>query len=348
MPSTIGTIDRDALAEPGLIGQSPAMQEVFKLMSLVTGNDLTVLITGESGVGKELVARGIHAHSPRRDAPFVAVNCAAIPDQLIESELFGHERGAFTGAAAMRRGRCETAANGTLFLDEIGELPFDLQSKLLRVLQERHFERLGSNQPLPLDARVLAATNRDLGGEVAAGRFREDLYHRINLVRLEIPPLRKRADDIELLARHFVTLANRELNKEILGIDPDGLALLRSHPWPGNVRELQNLIRKSVLLTQGTRLTAADLALEPETGTPNDPAATGVPDPSGLRAWVRDALARQHDREDLEHAEDLFHRLVAVVERELVEEALRLTEGNQVAASRLLGLSRTTLRKKLD
>jgi nitrogen regulation protein NR(I) len=337
-----------AAAEPELIGQSPAMQEVFKLMSLVTGNDLTVLITGESGVGKELVARGIHAHSGRRGQPFVAVNCAAIPPHLIESELFGHERGAFTGATATRRGRCETAEGGTLLLDEIGELPYDLQSKLLRVLQERQFERVGSSTPIPLAARVLAATNRDLAAEVAAGRFREDLYHRINLVHLHLPPLRRRAEDIELLARHFLALANRELHRDIRGIDPAALAALRQYPWPGNVRELQNLIRKSVLLTQGAWLTAADLALPPAAGpadpSPGDVTAQEAP---ALREAVRRTLRLLAADRSGAPVADPFGHVVGLVERELIDEALRLTGGSQVAAARLLGMSRTTLRKKL-
>ena len=335
-------------AEPELIGQSAAMQEVFKLMSLVTSNDLTVLITGESGVGKELVARGIHAHSQRREQPFVAVNCAAIPHHLIESELFGHERGAFTGAAGMRRGRCETAERGTLFLDEIGELPYDLQSKLLRVLQERQFERLGSSAPMPLEARVLAATNRDLGAEVAAGRFREDLYHRINLVHLHVPPLRKRPEDIELLARHLLALANRELNRDIRGIDPRALDALRAYAWPGNVRELQNLIRKSALLTQGSWLTVADLALPERQGAAASAEADGGQETAGLREAVREALRRCARGAGGEPTADLFQRIAGLVERELIDEALRLTDGNQVAASRLLGLSRTTLRKKIS
>jgi nitrogen regulation protein NR(I) len=330
-----------------LIGQSPAMQEVFKLMSLVTNNDLTVLITGESGVGKELVAGGIHAHSARCGQPFVAVNCAAIPPQLIESELFGHERGAFTGAAGRRHGRFENAGRGTLFLDEIGELPIDLQSKLLRVLQERRFERLGSNAPIALQARVLAATNRDLHAEVTAGRFREDLFHRINLVRLQVPPLRKRSEDIELLAVHFLWLANQELSKAIQKIDTEALAALQAYHWPGNVRELQNVIRKSVLLTQGDRLTAADLELPGDAGdrTPAGVEAHNGHDLLALREAARSALRTRRAAEG--PATNLFQNIADTVERELIAEALRMTDGNQVAASRLLGLSRTTLRKKM-
>jgi DNA-binding NtrC family response regulator len=332
--------------ERELIGQSAAMQEVFKLMSLVAGNDLTVLVTGESGVGKELVARGIHAFSNRGEAPFVAVNCAAIPQTLLESELFGHERGAFTGAAALRLGRFEAAAGGTLFLDEIGELPHELQGKLLRVLQERHFERLGSNAPIELRARILAATNRDLGVEVDEGRFREDLFHRINLVQLCVPPLRKRGGDVDLLAKHFLIQANRELGRAIQEIDAEAMARLRAYDWPGNVRELENTIRRSALLTQGVRLNAADLALPSVDKATGDPAARAGSDLDGLREAARRALEQLVRHAQGHPSEDVFHRISGAVEQELIAEALRLTSGNQVAASRLLGVSRTTLRKK--
>jgi nitrogen regulation protein NR(I) len=344
-PSVDSSTAGEAPDRRELVGQSPVMQEVFKLMGLVAGNELTVLITGESGVGKELVAWGIHAHSHRRDRPFVAVNCAAIPQHLLESELFGHERGAFTGASAMRRGRFEAAEEGTLFLDEIGDLPYDLQSKLLRVLQERSFERVGSSVPITLGARVTAATNRDLTAEVSAGRFREDLFHRLNLVRVHVPPLRRRTEDIELLSRHFLALANRELRKDIRGIDADALAALRAYQWPGNVRELENVIRKTVLLTQGARLTAADLAMPEE---PSDTAERGDPGwNEPLRESVREALRSQASGGRREAGRGLFQHVVGAVEEELVAEALRITEGNQVAAARLLGLSRTTLRKKM-
>jgi DNA-binding NtrC family response regulator len=346
-PATPAAPDPDQDGRRELIGQSPVMQEVFKLMSLLTDNELTVLVTGESGVGKELVARGIHAHGPRRDRPFVAVNCAAIPHHLLESELFGHERGAFTGATLTRAGRCEAAADGTLFLDEIGELPFDLQSKLLRVLQERHFERLGSNVQIALRARLIAATNRDLATEVAVGRFREDLYHRINLVRLEVPPLRRRTDDIPLLAASFLARANRDLNRAIQEIDPGALAVLRAYPWPGNVRELENAIRKAVLLTQGRRLTAVDFSLDlAGSGTAN-PAGPDLP-LGALRRAAREALGLSLAIGDAATSSGVFQQVVMAVEDTLIEEALRLTRGNQVAGARLLGLSRTTLRKKLD
>ena len=340
-----------AAAVPGereLIGQSPAMQEVFKLMGLLTSNDLTVLISGESGVGKELVARGIHDNSDRAKKPFVAVNCAAIPEQLMESELFGHEKGAFTGASQQRQGRFEAAGAGTLFLDEIGEMNYEVQSKLLRVLQERHFERVGSSHPIPLKARILTATNRDLRQEVARRRFREDLFHRINLVNLHIPPLRKRTGDIELLALRFLAGANQELNRQVTGIEPDALELLRGQSWPGNVRELENLIRKTVLLTQGTRITRNDLQSE-NVHSPDAPqSAEKAKDRADnrLQQAMREAL-RQRLESDSHSQGAVFHEITGLIEQALIDEALRLTGDNQVAASRLLGINRTTLRKKM-
>ncbi len=328
-----------------LLGQSARMQEVFKLMGLLTGNDLTVLITGESGVGKELVAQGIHDHGPRSDQPFVAVNCAAIPEQLLESELFGHEKGAFTSANERRAGRFEAAAEGTLFLDEIGELPLHLQGKLLRVLQEHSFERIGSSQPQRLRARLIAATNRNLEQEVTAGRFREDLYHRLNLVNLQIPPLRLRQDDIELLARHFLQQANRELGRQFQGIEQEALACLREQHWPGNVRELEHVIKRSCLLARGPLLTIHDLVLE---NYPSPSSSQSQPDArDALEVLAASARAALHQLHEQNESENLFHQLVQRVEQELISEALQLTGGNQVTASSLLGIHRTTLRKKM-
>jgi DNA-binding NtrC family response regulator len=332
----------DPAAGRELIGQSPAMQEIFKLMGLLTGNDLTVLITGESGVGKELAASSIHRHGPRASGPFVAVNCAAIPETLIESELFGHEKGAFSGAESRRIGRCEAAAEGTLFLDEIGDLPYHLQSKLLRVLQERTFERVGSVQSIPLRARIIAATNRDLGELCRHGQFREDLYYRLKLVNLHIPPLRKRSEDIEALAVHLLEQANRELGKRITGIDTEALARLRQHPWPGNVRELEHALKRAALLAHGSRLGIHDLDLDPAL------APAGVaPDAFGdLQQAARRALHRALE-EVRTQDESRFHQLVGLTEQAIIDEALKLSHGNQVAASELLNLHRTTLRKKL-
>lgn len=326
-----------------LVGNSPAMQEIFKLMGLLTSNDLTVLITGESGVGKELAARSIHRHGPRSDGPFVAVNCAAIPETLIESELFGHEKGAFTGADSRRVGRCEAATDGTLFLDEIGELPYHLQSKLLRVLQERSFERIGSVQTIPLKARIITATNRDLEELCRQGSFREDLYYRLKLVNLHIPPLRKRKEDIEVLAVHLLAQINHELSRHITGIEPEVLSMLQRHAWPGNVRELEHTLKRAVLMARGSLLTVHDLALKVITGQ-DETGQDGI-------AFVLQQAARTALHRSLETAgqgeEGIFHRLVAITEQALIDEALTISKGNQVAASELLSLHRTTLRNKL-
>lgn len=330
---------------PVLVGSSPAMQEMFKLMGLLTTNELTVLLTGESGVGKELVARAIHDHSERRDRPFIAVNCAAVPENLIESELFGHERGAFTGAENRRIGRFEAARDGTLFLDEIGELSIHLQSKLLRVLQERSFERVGSIEPQRLQARIIAATNRDLENEISASRFREDLYYRLKMVTLLIPPLRKRREDIEALAYHFLALSNRELGRDIRHIEPAALERMQQHRWPGNVRELEHTIKRAALLARGDTLSTADIDIEAPPLAQN---VVGAPE--GYTALFEAACAALHlackTGSEQAQGQGIFHALVAEVEHELVAEALRMSGGNQVAAAKLLGLHRTTMRKK--
>jgi nitrogen regulation protein NR(I) len=327
-----------------LIGQSASMQEIYKLMGLLTQNDLTVLVTGESGVGKELVARGIHDYAPRRTAPFVAINCAAIADNLLESELFGHEKGAFTGADQRRIGRCEAAGEGTLFLDEIGEMPLPLQGKLLRVLQERSFERVGSTTPIALRARIIAASNRNLEGEVARGRFREDLYHRLRLVTLLIPPLRKRKDDIGILAEHFLHQANTELGRQLGGMEPSVLDALESHDWPGNVRELEHTIKRAVLLARGPLLTVDDLALPVVRNPAGQVSAGGAP--QSLQDAVRHSLEEMLEQGSMVEG-GIYHAIIDAVGRELISEALRRTDGNQVAASRLLGLHRTTMRKRM-
>jgi len=334
-----------ANAEGAMIGQSKAMQEIFKLMSLLTTNDLTILVTGESGVGKELVARGIHFNSPRRGHPFVAVNCAALPENIVESELFGHERGAFTGAEVRRIGRFEAAGEGTLFLDEIGELPLQLQGKLLRVLQERNFERVGSVASIPFKARLIAATNRNLDVETAAGRFREDLYFRLKLITVEIPPLRMRREDIALLARHFLAQANDELGRQIAGIDADAMKAIQAYNWPGNVRELEHTIKRAVLLCRGNLLSLHELSIKPK--IPTDGRSQGPKALDDLRYAARRAL---REAINVDWSKDstlgIFYALTEAVEHAIIDEALQITKGNQVAASELLGLHRTTLRKK--
>jgi DNA-binding NtrC family response regulator len=331
-------------ARPVLVGQSASMQELFKSIVLLADNDLTVLVQGESGVGKELVARAIHDSGARAIEPFVAVNCAAIPEQLIESELFGHERGAFTDAKSARTGRFEAAGGGTLFLDEISELPLHLQSKLLRVLQERSFERVGSVTSLPFRARLVCASNRDLAAAVAAGDFREDLYHRINIVALQVPPLRERLEDLPELVQALLQRANREVGKAVTAVEQAVLDRLQRHDWPGNVRELEHVIKRSVLRARGPVLTVHDLSLEAGPA----PTESGGPEVERLLASLTQlapALVEAARRGD--PVDGLHDQAIGRLERALIDAALAATDGNQVAAARLLGMSRTTLRAKL-
>lgn len=243
-----------------IVGESTAIQKVREMIGLVAPRDATVLITGESGTGKELVARAVHALSPRQDSPMIAINCAAFPETLLESELFGHEKGAFTGADRTKQGRFELANGGTLFLDEIGEMPLTMQVKLLRVLEERQIERLGSVKSIPLDIRVIAATNRDLQHMIAEKSFREDLYYRLNVITIDLPPLRDRTADILLLATRFVDRFARKIGKQVEGIAPEAAALLTEYDWPGNVRELENVIERAIVLTHNSALTPTDLS----------------------------------------------------------------------------------------
>jgi len=336
--------DTGTVAEPPargtLVGRSRPMQEIFKLIVLLGGNDLTVLIQGESGVGKELVARAIHSGGTRSDQPFVAVNCAAIPESLVEAELFGHERGAFTDAKEARRGRFAAAGSGTLFLDEISELPLTIQSKLLRVLQERSFERIGSVTEIPFTARLIAATNRDLGGEVATGRFRLDLYHRLNLVSITVPPLRERMEDLPLLAQALLDRACKEAGRAMLPLEPDALAQLRNHDWPGNVRELEHVLKRSLLTARGPALTVHDLAM-------GESAAAATADPRTRFDGEFARIARAYLAQGSDASGGIMEQAAAALERALVRAALAACDGNQVAAARLLGVSRTTLRAKL-
>ncbi len=335
----------EAGPRPTLVGRSPAMQELFKLIVLLADNDLTVLVQGESGVGKELVARAIHASGARAEQPFVAINCAAIPEQLIESELFGHERGAFTDAKSARAGRFEAAAQGTLFLDEISELPLHLQSKLLRVLQERSFERVGSPSPVPFRARLVCASNRDLSAAVAAGAFRDDLYHRVNIVTLQVPPLRERRDDIPELVQALIQRANREVGKAITSIEQAVFDRLKERDWPGNVRELEHVVKRAVLVAHGCVLTVHDLKFDDD-----GEAATG--DQQGVLEPLLGSLDA-HAARLLEAAGradgdvGIYGLAINRLERAFIRAALAASGGNQVTAARLLGISRSTLRAKL-
>jgi DNA-binding NtrC family response regulator len=335
-------VGEDADPRPRLVGQSAPMQALFKLIVRLADNDLAVLVQGESGVGKELVARAIHESGVRAREPFVAVNCAAIPEQLIESELFGHERGAFTDAKSARVGRFEAAGAGTLFLDEISELPLHLQGTLLRVLQERSFERVGSVAPQPFRARLICASNRDLAAAVAGGRFREDLYHRINTVPVVVPPLRERLEDVPEIVQALVRRANREAGTSIRSVEQAALDRLKAHAWPGNVRELEHVIKRSVMAARGPVLTTHDLSFAADTG---DEGHSEVERLADVLASVGRRLVEAAGRapEPLPLHELALQRL----ERSLVDAALAATGGNQVAAARLLGLNRSTFRARL-
>jgi two-component system nitrogen regulation response regulator GlnG len=328
-----------------IIGRSPAMQEVYKLIGRVVTNDATVLLSGESGTGKELVARAIHFKSARWRSPFVAVNCSAIPHGLLESELFGHERGSFTGAAERRAGKFEMADSGTIFLDEIGDLPVELQPKLLRVLQEREFNRVGGAETLKLKARVIAATNQNLETLVAARKFREDLYFRLRVIPIQMPALRERREDIAELTDYFVTKAVQEMGARAATISPEARARLESADWPGNVRELENAVMRAALLAPGTNIRAEDIELTRPGGA--GIGASAAADGATLGDIIAARIAGWFDSPGGEEPRDLYHRLVAEIERPLVELALKRAGGNQVRAARMLGLNRNTLRKKI-
>lgn len=328
----------------GMIGQSPAMQEIYKMIGLLAMRDVTVLITGESGAGKELVARGIHQHSSRRSAPFVAVNCGAMPETLLEAEMFGYEKGAFTGAAARKAGKFEAAGNGTLFLDEIGELPLPLQVKLLRVLQERTFERVGGNCTVSSAARIITASNRDLQREVEAGRFRTDLYYRINISHIHLPPLRDRREDIPLLADHLIARANKDFAAQVSGLTPDALDWLCTRDWPGNVRELENQIRRAVVTSRDTLLTRDSFASI--TGSPAEQETRSAFNRVGELA--RSVASGIWQAGGNTANEGVLQEAVAAVEAALVDEALKQTDGNQLQAANILGIHRSTLRTKME
>ncbi len=302
-----------------IIGRSEGMQEIFATIERVGPTRATVLLAGESGVGKDLIARAIHFHSPRRDRPLVKINCTAIPENLMESELFGYEKGAFTGAQTTKPGKFEQADTGTVFLDEIGDVPAAIQVKLLRVLQEREFERLGSNVTRHIDVRVVAATNQDLRAALEQGTFREDLYYRLNVVPINIPPLRERKQDIPFLANHFVRKLAPETGCLVETITDAGMAQLMAYHWPGNVRELENVIERSLVMCSGTELDAADIKLE----------ASPRPRPQNESHFLPEGLTLDQ------------------YEQEIIREALRRADGNKSQAARLLGLTRNALRYRL-
>ncbi|MBM3372262.1 MAG: nitrogen regulation protein NR(I) [Betaproteobacteria bacterium] len=322
---------------PEMLGQAPAMQEVFRAIGRLSQSHATVLITGESGSGKELVASALHRHSPRAGRPFIAINTAAIPKELLESELFGHERGAFTGAQNMRRGRFEQAEGGTLFLDEIGDMPQELQTRLLRVLSDGHFYRVGGHQPIKANVRVIAATHQDLDARVKQGLFREDLFHRLNVIRLRLPPLRERREDIPLLARHFLQKSARELGVEPKRLSEATLNYLSMQELPGNVRQLENLCHWLTVMAPAAMIEVKDL--------PPEMRSEAVP--AGGEDWAtalgREAELRLHRGETA-----IMDELTRQFERTLILKALAQTGGRRIEAAQLLGLGRNTLTRKIQ
>jgi DNA-binding NtrC family response regulator len=333
----------DAVPHPetdgAMLGASPRMLDIYKAIGRVAAQDVTVLITGESGTGKELVARAIYQHSSRSSAPFLALNCAAIPENLLESELFGHERGAFTGADRRRIGKFEQCNGGTVLLDEIGDMPLALQAKILRLLQDQTFERLGGNETIRTDVRLIASTHRDLRVRAAEDKFRPDLYYRLGVFTIHLPPLRDRLEDLPILVQHYLRRFSAELGREVREIAPDAMARLRAYSWPGNIRELQSVLRQALLRASGTVLLPAFL---PDLGgiPPVRPSAAVIAEPAfDLERFIRQRLApATHDLSAEAHRE---------VDRLLMTLALEYTHGNHRDAARLLGISRQTMRVKL-
>jgi two-component system nitrogen regulation response regulator GlnG len=335
---------------PAMLGQAAAMQEVFRAIGRLSQSSATVLITGESGTGKELIARALHRHSPRAAGPFVAINTAAIPKDLLESELFGHERGAFTGAQAARRGRFEQAEGGTLFLDEIGDMPPDLQVRLLRVLSDGEYYRVGGHAPLRASVRVIAATHQNLEERVRQGLFREDLLHRLNVVRLRLPPLRERREDIGLLARHFLQKSARELAVEPKQLGDSALNVLAEFPFPGNVRQLENICHWLTVMAPGQRIDVADLPPEVRDvgDTAAGAAAGAAPDARDQDAGWQQALERELGQALARGEQGVGDRLEREFERALILRALAHTGGHRMEAARWLGWGRNTLTRKIQ
>ncbi|HEY2786257.1 MAG TPA: sigma-54 dependent transcriptional regulator [Fimbriiglobus sp.] len=329
--------ETDATSADRIVGQSPVMQEVYKGIGRFAPQDVTVLILGESGTGKELVARALFQHSKRAEKPFLAINCAAIPENLLESELFGHEKGAFTGADRQRIGKFEQADGGTLFLDEIGDMAPATQAKVLRVLQDQMFERVGGQEPVTVNVRLIAATNQKLDELVVAGRFREDLLYRLNGVTVTLPPLRERPDDVPHLVNHFINLANAKLDKQVRTVTPEAMRVLVAYPWPGNVRELQNAVRYAVIRAVSEVITPECLpvTVSGQSPSPNP----GTAKLTEVHELVRSLLSSG--------ATDIYRKVIHEVDRVVLGEALLHAHNNQVHASELLGISRTTLRAKL-
>ena len=323
-----------------ILGRSRAMQEVYKAIGRVAPTDATVLIRGESGTGKELVARAIYQHSIRAEKPFLVINCVAIPETLLESELFGYEKGAFTGAVTRKVGKIEQASGGTVFLDEIGDMPFSIQAKILRLLQEKSIERLGGRSPIPVDVRVIAATNRDLEAALAEGRFREDLYYRLKVVTLALPPLRERTGDIATLTDYFRLRFSKEMHVDSPGFAPEAKAIMQNYSWPGNVRELANTVQKALIFSRGAPISAEEIS-QAIRGEIARKEATLEKEDDSVRQWARKTLS-------LSGGDKLFTDLMDRFGALLIAEALNITGGNRSQAAKLLGLSRPTLLAKIE
>ncbi len=327
------------LSGDAIIGQSKGMQNVYKSIGRVSQTDATVLIRGESGTGKELVARAVYQHGLRSDKSFLIINCVAIPENLLESELFGYEKGAFTGAAQRHIGKVEQANGGTVFLDEIGDMPLNIQAKILRLLQEKNIERLGGEETIPVDVRIIAATNKNLEQAILEEKFREDLYFRLKVVTIELPPLRNRPEDINGLVAYFMIKFSNELKVDNPGVQKEALPILNQYTWPGNIRELSNLIQKMLIFNRGAPISAIDLApIFKKNETGNLPSQTGL---NSVQEWVRTSLAQNSGKCSFD---DFMDTLSGIV----VAEALKKTNGNRSQAAKLLGVSRPTLHSKID
>lgn len=319
-----------------IIGMSPAIKEVYKMIGRVAASDVSVLLSGESGTGKELVAKAIHKYSDRSDKPFIAINCAAIPDTLLESELFGYEKGSFTDASHMKEGKLEMADKGTLFLDEVADMSLTLQSKLLRVLQEGTFERLGSNKVMKVDVRVISATNKNLENAIIAKTFREDLYYRLKVISITLPPLRMHPEDIPLLTNYFLARQCKEMKKPQVTVPPETMETLSKYAWPGNVRELENMLKRAVLLSKNSVITPDLVKAEMVTVKHAEVAET----PGTVTSWLPENLG--------EYDGILFKHVIDQIEKELIEKALKYNNGNQVKTAKLLGISRPKLLERME
>lgn len=348
--------ESDVSVASGLIGRAPAMQEVFRAIGRLSQSNATVLLTGESGSGKEVVARAIKDHSQRAKAPYVAINMASIPGELLESELYGHEKGAFTGASALHRGRFEQAKGGTIFLDEIGDMPMALQTSLLRVLSDGYFYRVGGHEPIKADVRVIAATNQNLEARVKEGLFREDLYHRLNVIRLRLPPLRDRKEDIPPMVEHFLRVGAKELGVEPKRLTPEAMQALLTFDFPGNVRQLENFCRWLLVMAPSTEVRPEDLPEEVQAAQAvvSTHSAEGKPTESALShsalpeqgSWG-DLLAREVQQRLLRGENDIWDRVMDTFERAVIGEALKFTDGRRVEAATRLGIGRNTLTRKV-